>query len=122
MVDVEDAKVWQVFGCMFGLTFVLIAVFCALYGQSVNFILMLPLSLLYCGLGVSINGIILREKWMIYSPVVAFVLVIHMLMSLINHDPVTVLWYLYFGLSFVVMMIIPGHILNNKAKKQCLKN
>ena len=120
--DKTISKVWQVFGCMFGLTFVLIAVFCALYGQSVNFILMLPLSLLYCGLGVSINGIILREKWMIYSPVVAFVLVIHMLMSLINHDPVTVLWYLYFGLSFVVMIIIPGHILNNKAKKQCLKN
>ena len=120
--DKTISKVWQVFGCMFGLTFVLIAVFCALYGQSVNFILMLPLSLLYCGLGVSINGIILREKWMIYSPVVAFVLVIHMLMSMINHDPVTVLWYLYFGLSFVVMMIIPGHILNNKAKKQCLKN
>ena len=71
---------------------------------------------------ISINGIILREKWMIYSPVVAFVLVIYMLMSLINHGPVTVLWYLYFGLSFVVMMIIPGHILNNKAKKQCLKN
>ena len=53
---------------------------------------------------------------MIYSPVVAFVLVIHMLMSLINHDPVTVLWYLYFGLSFVVMMIIPGHILIIKLK------
>ena len=48
----DDLQVWQVFGCMFGLTFVLIAVFCALYGQSVNFILMLPLSLLYCGLGV----------------------------------------------------------------------
>ena len=101
--DKTISSVWQVFGCMFGLTFVLIAA-------------------LYCGLGVSINGIILREKWMIYSPVVAFVLVIYMLMSLINHGPVTVLWYLYFGLSFVVMMIIPGHILNNKAKKQCLKN
>ena len=120
--DKTISSVWQVFGCMFGLTFVLIAAFCVLYEQSVNFILMLPLSLLYCGLGVSINGIILREKWMIYSPVVAFVLVIYMLMSLINHGPVTVLWYLYFGLSFVVMMIIPGHILNNKAKKQCLKN
>lgn len=114
--DKTISSVWQVFGCMFGLTFVLIAAFCVLYEQSVNFILMLPLSLLYCGLGVSINGIILREKWMIYSPVVAFVLVIYMLMSLINHGPVTVLWYLYFGLSFVVMMIIPGHILNNKAK------
>lgn len=120
--DKTISSVWQVFGCMFGLTFVLIAAFCVLYEQSVNFILMLPLSLLYCGLGVSINGIILREKWMIYFPVVAFVLVIYMLMSLINHGPVTVLWYLYFGLSFVVMMIIPGHILNNKAKKQCLKN
>ncbi len=120
--DKTISSVWQVFGCMFGLTFVLIAAFCVLYEQSVNFILKLPLSLLYCGLGVSINGIILREKWMIYSPVVAFVLVIYMLMSLINHGPVTVLWYLYFGLSFVVMMIIPGHILNNKAKKQCLKN
>ncbi len=107
---------------MFGLTWVLIAVFSVLYEQPLNFILMLPLSLLYCGLGVSINGIILREKWMIYSPVLAFILVVYMLMALINQGPVTVLWHLYFGLSFVVMMIIPGHILNNKARKQCLKN
>ena len=45
--DKTISKVWQVFGCMFGLTFVLIAVFCALDGHSVNFILMLPLSLLW---------------------------------------------------------------------------
>lgn len=120
--DKTISKVWQVFGCMFGLTFVLIAIFCSFYERSFNFILMLPLSLLYCGLGVSINGIILREKWMIYSPVVAFVLVIYMLMALMEHGSVTVLWNLYFGLSFIVIMIIPGHILNNKAKKQCLKN
>lgn len=119
--DKTIRKVWQVFGCMFGLTFVLIALFGGIYKQ-VDFILMLPLSLLYCGLGVSINGIILREKWMIYSPLIAFVLVVYMLMALINDELPTVWWYLYFGFSFVVMMIIPGHILNNKAKKECLKN
>ena len=110
--------VWQVFGYMFGLTFISIAMFGGLY-QQVDFILMLPLSLLYCGLGISVNGIILREKWMIYSPVAAFVLVIYMLMVLINKGEVTAYWYLYFGFSFVLIMIIPGHILNHKAKKQC---
>lgn len=35
--DKTISSVWQVFGCMFGLTFVLIAAFCVLYEQSVNF-------------------------------------------------------------------------------------
>lgn len=119
--DKTIAKVWQVIGYMFGLTFVFIALFGGVY-SPVDFILMLPLSLLYCGLGISINGIILREKWMTYSPVVAFALVVYMLTDLINGEMGTSFWYLYFGFSFVLMMIIPGHILNNKAKKQCLKN
>ena len=51
-------------------------ILCALWAIR-QFYIDASLSLLYCGLGVSINGIILREKWMIYSPVVAFVLVIH---------------------------------------------
>lgn len=119
--DKTIRKVWQVFGQMFWLSFVLMALFGGIHDQW-DFILMLPLSLLYCGLGVSINGIILREKWMTYSPVVAFAFVIYMLMELISDEPGRALWYLYFGFSFVVMMIIPGHILNRKAKRQCLKN
>lgn len=116
--DKTIKKVWQVFGYMFGLTFALIVLFGGIYRPEA-FILMLPLSLLYCGLGVSINGIILREKWMTYSPLVAFVFVIYMLMTLINNEHGTILWYLYLGFSFVLMMIIPGHILNHKAKKEC---
>lgn len=119
--DKTIKKVWQVFGYMFSLTFISIALFGGMY-EHVDFILMLPLSLLYCGLGISIHGIIIREKWMIYSPVVAFVLVVYMLMAMINNVMPTVWWYLYFGFSFVLMMIIPGHILNHKAKKECLRN
>ena len=71
--DKTISSVWQVFGCMFGLTFVLIAAFCVLYEQSVNFILMLPLSLLYsskllivgsnsssfCAMPITVNGSLL---------------------------------------------------------------
>lgn len=51
-----------------------------------------------------------------------FVIAIYMLTMLLIGEKATTLWYLYFGLSFVFMMIIPGHIVNNKARKQCLKN
>ena len=39
-------------------------------------------------------------------------------MSILSlHTPMV--WQLYFGGSFVVVMIVPGHILNAKCKKIC---
>ena len=115
-------QVWRVLGWMFAFTFITSGVIEILLYRQADFIIMLPLSLLYCGLGVSITGIIIQERWMIYSPIVAFVFCIYMLTMLIHDESVTLLWYLYFGLSFVIMMIIPGHILNHKAKQACSKN
>ncbi len=111
-------QVWRVLGSMFSLTFIAIAILGEAYGQY-DFALMMPLSLLYVGIGVSINGIILRERWMIYSPLIAFLFAFYMLMMLVTGRHITVVWNLYLGLSFVVMQIIPGHIINKKAKHQC---
>lgn len=115
-------QVWQVMGWMFGFTFITSGVVEFILYHQANFITMLPLSLLYCGLGVSITGIIIQERWMIYSPLVAFIICIYMFTMLIHNEPVTIVWYLYFGFSFVIMMIIPGHILNHKGKQSCSKN
>lgn len=115
-------QVWQVMGWMFGFTFITSGVIEFILYHQANFITMLPLSLLYCGLGVSITGIIIQERWMIYSPLVAFIICIYMFTMLIHNEPVTIVWYLYFGFSFVIMMIIPGHILNHKGKQSCSKN
>lgn len=115
-------QVWQVMGWMFGFTFITSGVVEFILYHQANFITMLPLSLLYCGLGVSITGIIIQERWMIYSPLVAFIICIYMFTMLIHNEPVTIVWYLYFGFSFVIMMIIPGHILNYKGKQSCSKN
>lgn len=120
--DKVISQVWQVMGYMFILTFATSGIIGYFVANSLHFVLMLPLSLLYTGLGVSITGIILRERWMIYTPLVAFVLTIYMLTMLMLKGNMPVIWYLYFGLAFVFMMIIPGHIANHKAKKQCLKN
>jgi len=111
-------QIWMVFGFMFSLTFIIIAILGEIYGHY-KLSLMMPLSLLYCGLGISIHGIIIRERWMIFSPLVAFIVAFYMLMMLAINQPVRIEWYLYLGFSFVVMQIIPGHILNRKAKRQC---
>lgn len=120
--DKVISKVWQVMGWMFIVTFLTIGIIEFSFARHIEFILMLPLSLIYCGIGVSITGIIIQERWMTYTPLIAFIIAIYMLTMLMIGEKATTLWYLYFGLSFVFMMIIPGHIVNNKARKQCLKN
>lgn len=120
--DKVISKVWQVIGWMFIVAFLTIGIIEFSFARYIDFILMLPLSLIYCGIGVSITGIIIQERWMTYTPLIAFIIAIYMLTMLMIGEKATTLWYLYFGLSFVFMMIIPGHIVNNKAQKQCLKN
>ncbi len=109
-------KVWQVMGASFSLTMLVILALSFIVGKC-DFILMLPLCLLYASIGTAITGLVIREKCLLYPPLVGFVLAIYMLMSYTINNSAAILWNLYFGLSFVVMMIIPGHILNNKSEK-----
>ena len=109
-------KVWQVVGTLFSLTVLVMLALSFIVGRC-DFTLMLPLCLLYASIGTAITGLVIREKCLLYLPFVGFVLAIYMLMSYTINNSATILWNLYFGLSFVVMMIIPGHILNNKSEK-----
>ena len=77
--------------------------------------LMLPLCLLYAGIGTSITGLIVRVPALVYSPLVAFLVAVYMLMVLTNGGRVAPEWNLYFGFPFLLMMVIPGHLLNKKA-------
>ena len=109
-------KVWQVMGASFSLTMLVILALSFIVGKC-DFMLMLPLCLLYTSIGTAITCLVIREKCLLYTPLVGFVLAIYMLMSYTINNSAAILWNLYFGLSFVVMMIIPGHILNNKSEK-----
>ena len=109
-------KVWQVVGTLFSLTVLVMLALSLLVGKC-DFMLMLPLCLLYASIGTAITGLVIREKCLSYTPFAGFVFAIYMLMNYTINNSIDIRWNLYFGLSFVIMMIIPGHVLNNKSEK-----
>lgn len=112
-IDRAIDNTWLVVGTLFSLTVIAIAgIGCAL--GEMNFVLMLPLSLLYVGIGTSITGVILRMRLLIYSPLLAFFIAMYMLIVMVSGGFADNYWNLYFGASCAVMLIIPGHILNRK--------
>ena len=112
-------ETWRVIGVLFVFTVLTMIVLGFVIGR-VNFGLMMPLALLYCGMGTSITGLVIKESSLTYFPLLALVTAIYMFMTMPSlHTPMV--WQLYFGGSFVVMMVVPGHILNAKCKKILLK-
>ncbi len=120
-MDKAIANTWLVIGALFSLTVVAIIVLGLCVGL-INFTLMLPLSLIYAGIGTSITGIIMNEKVLVYTPLLSFLIAIYMLLALSIHNADTKYWHLYFGIASVLMMIIPGHVINRKSIKQCSRN
>lgn len=120
-MDKAIGNTWNILGWLFFLTVIGITVFVYFTGNYYCFALMLPLSLLYAGIGVAIMGVITEFKLMVYTPLVAFAVAIYMLALMVTGTVVVVVdwWNLLFGLSFLIMMIIPGHVLNCKMKELC---
>lgn len=114
-MDKAVSQVWKVIGAMFILTTVMVIALLVVLGTG-SFILLMPLSLLYVGLGVSITGIIVREPWMIYSPLFSYGVCFYMLQMLIIGHHATLTWILLFGISFLISEVLPGHIINHKSR------
>jgi hypothetical protein len=111
--------VWYVIGSMFIVTFAVILVLGLIYNHYTSLNLMMPLSAIYVGIGVSITGIIVQNRWVANLPFVGIGIGLYMLTALYLNIPPTISWNLLFGLSFIIMMAIPGHILNKKEKTEC---
>ena len=107
-------ETWRVIGALFVLTVLTMIVLGFVIGR-VNFGLMMPLALLYCGMGTSITGLVIGESSLTYFPLLALVTAIYMFMTIPSlHTPMV--WQLYFGGSFVVGMIVPGIFLMQSVK------
>lgn len=111
--------VWYVIGLMFIVTFAVIFTLALVYNNYKSLDLMMPLSAIYVGIGVSITGIIVQNKWVANLPFFGIGIGLYILTVIYLDIPSTFSWNLLFGLSFIVMMAIPGHILNKKEKKEC---
>ena len=114
--------VWRIVGALFFLTVIVLCAMACVYGVA-DFSLMLPLGLLYICFGTSVTGIVIKEPWLVCMPLVGFVAAVGMLVSYgLPAGGFRLYWGLWFGLSCLVMMVVPGHIINRKAKKACSGN
>ncbi len=103
-------ETWKVIGTLFIITALTILMLSYTL-DNVNLGLMMPLALIYCGMGTSVTGLIIKEPVLTYLPPFGLVFAIYMLMTMPGtYTPLS--WHLYFAISLVIIMVIPGHALN----------
>lgn len=110
---------WYAIGTMFIVTFAVIFILGIIYNNYRSLDLMMPLSSLYVGIGVSATGIIIQDKVTAYFPLFGIGIGLYLLAALYQGLSLPIPANLLFGLSFVLTMIIPGHVLNKKENKEC---
>lgn len=104
-------NIWMVLGIMF-----FFAVIILMFTNAMN--IMLPLSLILCSIGTSFTGIVICDKWVTFAPGISFIIGMFLLGMIGQGSQIDISWYLIFGACYIIMMIIPGHLLNHKAKKE----
>lgn len=106
-IDRVTGQIWAVFGvvgfCLSCMAFV------------VRIDILFVISLLM-GMGATLTGLVCKYKPLSIAGMIGIALSFSMLF--IHGSGV----YLVFAAIFIVMMIVPGHIMNKQMKKQCLKN
>ncbi|MDE5743096.1 MAG: hypothetical protein K2H62_01945 [Bacteroidales bacterium] len=98
-------KVWKIIASMFGLT-LLSLIGWSLYFGRLDFSLMVPLTIIYAGIGTSITGMLIKEDWLTYPPLIGLVIATYMFFDGQYDNS----WNLLIGAAFLLFMIIPAHI------------
>ena len=120
-VDRLTGNLWMTIGWVFALG-TLMSIGFQLYGKD-TWVIMLIFAFLLSGFGASIQGFILQEKSMVLGGGFSIVSGVFVLCCVVAGINLYVQWIIpLFILCFVATMIIPGHVLNAKAKKQCSEN
>lgn len=104
-----------------GLSFLLLTVFCLFftYALSVDcWVAMLVYCLIVTPAAEMVNGIVLKEASMQWGGAIALVIGLFTLCCVTGGIVLYASWFMpLFIIAFIVMMIIPGHIINRKASR-----
>lgn len=105
-IDQTVFQVWLVLGGT-GLAISCLSIFRLLWNFPILFVI-----ILFMGMATVLTGLITKYKPMVIGGISG--MVIGFVQHLVRNED---LYFLLFALSFVVMMVIPGFILNYRAKK-----
>ena len=109
-------SVWKVIGSMFGISLIIIIVAGSISG-IIDFSMMMPLSIIYAGIGTSITGLIINEKWFVWTPLAGLAAAIWMITCGWAGGNYDNSWNLLFGASFLIYMVLPAHIVRHKIRR-----
>lgn len=117
-VDRLTDNLWGTIGWMFALG-TLMSIGFMFFGKD-SWVVMLVFAFLLAGFGSAMQGFIIQEKSMVAGGAFSLVAGTFVLCCVLAGVKLGIEWVIpLFILCFIVMMIIPGHVLNAKAKKQC---
>lgn len=111
-------SVWSVVGfCAIALTFICLG-FMFLCGKDVwNSQFMLPL--LIVGFAEIVQGVVIREKSLVWGGGIGMLAGLFILCCIAGDVTLYADWFMpMFIITFSLMMIVPGHILNHKSRKE----
>jgi len=120
-VDKISEGIWKIVtfmalaGLVFCLAFMLMGYNC--------WQLMLIYAFVAMGFGSAIQGIIIRERSLVLGGVFSILAGGFVTCCTICNIPLLMVWILpLYIISFILMMIVPGHVINRKARSLCQKN
>lgn len=111
MVD----NVWSVTGYVFLMALAICLYFSIVLHASV-WIVFFILGLLLPGISCMVSGYVIKEKCLVWGGMLGVGFGVSMMSSSIFYQALNNIWNLIFSLCYLVMMVIPGHYLNHKAK------
>lgn len=121
-IDSITSGLWSLVGSC-AILFTIICLSLMLFGGKDCWIAMLIFGLLIVGMAIVTQGIIIREKSLVSGGIVGVVCGAIIMCCAVGGIVIAASWaYPLIAVSFLLMLIIPGHILNYKARKLCSKN
>ena len=115
----QSKSISAVWGCLSGI-FASYAVFCLLsWGQLHVWTGMFLLGLLLPGIGTYCSGTILKEWSLQLCGLIGAITGVMFLKEIcINGAVIALKWPIVMAISMIITLVIPGHVLNYKAKKE----
>lgn len=112
------ANLWNVIGWCFAIAAIIIVCFYFIYHANILGIFWM-LGFILPALGCAVTGLIIKEKILTYGGYFGIACGIWFIGAfIVNPYYINLIWTFIFALCYIVMMVIPGHYLNYKAKKQ----
>ena len=121
-IDNITSGLWSLIGCC-AILFTAICLFMMLFAGKDCWIAMLVFGHLIIGMAVVVQGFVIQEKSLIAGGSLGVISGTIVMCFAIGGISISIWWaFPLIAVSFISMLIVPGHILNHKARKQCLKN